>query len=65
MTDADTSKYMFFIELEEGEVVEWRGLTLAKAKQMNACTSQTYPGNVKRFGWELIKETSCTWPTCT
>lgn len=44
--------YTFFIETEDGERTEWRGLTLKQARDMNAFTHKRIPVNVKCFGWE-------------
>ncbi len=51
----DPTVYMFYVETHTGECIEWRGLTLAKAKQMYAYTSKHTPDNVVRSGWEALK----------
>lgn len=52
--------YMFYVETvgsgnADGEIIEWHGLTLTKAKQMYAYTSASNPSNVLSFGWEATK----------
>ncbi len=44
--------YVFWIELHEGQRVEWRGLTERQAKTMYARTENRLPYNVQRYGWE-------------
>ena len=47
--------YMFYVETDTGETIEWHGLTLTKAKQMYAYTNASNPSNVVRSGWEATK----------
>ena len=49
-----TTRYMFYIELEDGTCLEWRPLTLTAAKAMNTATYKAGPPNVARFGWEVL-----------
>jgi hypothetical protein len=51
----DITVYMFYVETVDGECIEWRGLTLTKAKQMYAYTNACNPSNVVRSGWEALK----------
>ena len=51
---AKTDRYDFYVETENDCIV-WRGLTLKQARDMNAWTDKMCPGNVKSYGWELIK----------
>jgi len=46
--------YLFFIETDDGERTEWRGLTGKQARDMYALTEKRQPYNVKRFGWEAM-----------
>ena len=50
-----TKRYVFYVETVDGAALEWRGLTIAQAKNMNAYTRKNTPDNVKRFGWEETK----------
>lgn len=47
--------YRFFIELDTGEEVEWRGLSQALSKRMYSQTDKRLPSNVVRFGWEELE----------
>lgn len=47
--------YMFYVETTDGTAIEWRGLTLAQAKNMHSYTRKRSPGNVARYGWEETK----------
>lgn len=47
--------YMFYIITTDGNFVEWRGLSKAKALQMYRYTEQSNPVNVKSYGWEQTK----------
>lgn len=44
--------YRFYITLEDGTEVSWRGLTLKQARDMYAFTDKRLPHNVSGFGWE-------------
>lgn len=50
--------YRFYIELDTGEEVEWRGLSQALSKRMYSQTDKRLPSNVVRFGWEEIEQHS-------
>lgn len=50
--------YRFFIELDTGEEVEWRGLSQALSKRMYSQTDKRLPSNVVRFGWEELEQHS-------
>jgi len=47
-------KYVFYIRLDDDTEIEWRGLSHAQAKDMNAATRKNTPANVVRYGWEAI-----------
>lgn len=49
MTDPIT--YVFELETERGERIQWKGLTKAQAKAMYRYTEKLLPRNVKRFAW--------------
>jgi hypothetical protein len=47
-------KYVFYIRLDDGTEIEWRGLSHARAKAMNVATHKHLPDNVVAYGWEVI-----------
>lgn len=47
--------YVFYMEMDSGERVEWRGLSLHQARTMHRITEQRIPDNVHAFGWEQTK----------
>ena len=49
------NKYMFYVETENGARIEWRGLSQRTAVMMYNMTYKANQ-NLKRFGWEEIKE---------
>jgi hypothetical protein len=49
------SRYRFYIETEDGQTIEWRGLTDRMAKAMYTQTDNHTPSNVKAYGWEVIE----------
>jgi len=51
------NKYMFYLETENGARIEWRGLSQRTAIMMyNLTYKANMMQNLKRFGWEEIKE---------
>ena len=49
--------YMFYVETAEGERIEWRGLSQRTATMMyNLTLRKRRSGDLKGFGWEVIKE---------
>jgi hypothetical protein len=44
--------YRFWLETNEGQLIEWRRLTRAQAMSMCRATQTYTPDNVKRYGWE-------------
>jgi hypothetical protein len=49
------TSYMFYVETDTGERIEWDALTITRAKRMHAATQTNTPVNVKTFGWEQVK----------
>ena len=45
-------RWVFWIELEDGQLLRWPHLTQHQAKCMYKWTSEITPDNVKRYGWE-------------
>jgi len=45
-------KYYFYIELEDGITIEWVGLTLANAQQMDRLTKRHGPNTIQHCGYE-------------
>jgi hypothetical protein len=49
-------KYRFFVQLRNGELLEWRNLTERQAKAMQALADDHIGWtNVNAFGWEEMK----------
>jgi len=48
-------KYVFYIRLDDDTEIEWRGLSHAQAKAMNAATHKHLPDRVVGYGWEVMK----------
>jgi len=46
-------KYVFYIVTEDGQTIEWRGLTLGEARKMNTMTDDRVPLGVRRYGWAV------------
>lgn len=46
-------KYMFWLYTNNGERIEWKGLTMAEAKQMYKMTTGYCRGGVAEYGWEV------------
>ena len=50
-------KYMFYLETDGGERIEWRNLPRRTALMLYNLTYKSRGGpNMKRFGWGEIKE---------
>lgn len=49
------TSYTFHVILDDGTTVEWKGLTITRAKRMYAATQLNTPINVKTYGWEQVK----------
>ncbi len=47
-------KYVFYIRLDDGTEIEWRGLSHTQAKAMNAATHKRTPDRVVGYGWEVM-----------
>ena len=48
-------KYVFWIELTDGQEVRWTGLTQRKCIELHNMTERCLPLNIKAFGWEEQK----------
>ena len=51
---ASKPMYRFYIDTNDGERVEWAGLTKKQARDMYAYTNAHQPHNVVRCGWEQV-----------
>lgn len=51
---ASKPMYRFYIDTNDGERVEWAGLTKKQARDMYAYTDAHQPHNVVRCGWEQV-----------
>lgn len=53
----DTKKYYFYINMHEGDTVQWTGLTKHKAQSMYRWTEEALVAGlgVKEFGWGEVK----------
>ena len=49
------SKYVFWIELRDGQEVRWSGLTKHQVECMHKWTEKRIPINVKAYGWEEME----------
>jgi hypothetical protein len=49
------TSYTFHVILEDGTTVEWKGLTITRAKRMCAATETNTPSNVAAFGYREFK----------
>jgi hypothetical protein len=49
------TSYTFHVILEDGTTVEWKGLTITRAKRMCAATETNTPHNVAAFGYREFK----------
>jgi hypothetical protein len=49
------TKYVFWIELEDGQEVRWSHLSLRQVQSMNAVTDKRLPLNIKAFGWSEMR----------
>jgi hypothetical protein len=49
------TSYTFHVILEDGATVEWKGLTITRAKRMCAATETNTPSNVAAFGYREFK----------
>jgi hypothetical protein len=49
------TSYTFHVILEDGTTVEWKGLTITRAKRMCAATETNTPSNVAAFGFREFK----------
>lgn len=47
--------YVFWLETNDGERIEWRRLSKSRAEAMYSATDRWMPENVKRYGWEKAK----------
>lgn len=52
-TSAD--RYRFYVTKDDGNTVEWTGLTKTMARNMYAYTNKHQPCDVIAFGWEEMK----------
>ena len=44
--------YVFWIETEQEQIIEWRRLTKSAAEKMYRETNKAMPYGVKRYGWK-------------
>lgn len=49
----DVELYTFHMTTLDGELVEWRNLSLRQAQSMHKWTEDNLPPNVKSYGWEV------------
>jgi len=49
------TKYVFWVELRNGEELRWPRLTQRQATSMHKWTEERTPLEVKAFGWEEMR----------
>jgi hypothetical protein len=49
------TKYVFWVELRDGQELRWSGLTRHQVVCMHKWTEHRIPPQVKAFGWEESK----------
>ena len=49
------TKYVFWIELTDGQEVRWSNLSKRKVIELHNMTEKRIPLNIKAFGWEEQK----------